>query len=108
MERLLIAAATLLALDPAAAAHPLGNFSANHLAEGKVSSERHDVPHILDQAEIPTFQERAMSDTAVLARKEAEIAKRLSVAVDGRNIALMPAGAPTLAHPAGQGGLRTT
>src|SRR3954451_21925822 len=108
MKRLLIAAAALLVFAPAASAHPLGNFSVNHLAEVKVSSDRVDVRYILDQAEIPTFQERGMSDTAVLARKKAEIAKRLSVAVDGRNIALMPAGAPTLAHPAGQGGLRTT
>src|SRR3954447_19874718 len=108
MKGLLIAAAALLVFAPAASAHPLGNFSVNHLAEVKVSSDRVDVRYILDQAEIPTFQERAMSDTAVLARKKAEIAKRLSVAVDGRNIALMPAGAPTLAHPAGQGGLPTT
>src|SRR3954467_3295447 len=108
MKSLLIAAPPLLAFAPAASAHPLGNFSVNHLAEVKVSSDRVDVRYILDQAEIPTFQERAMSDTAVLARKKAEIAKRLSLAVDGRNIALMPAGAPTLAHPAGQGGLPTT
>src|SRR3954452_21568051 len=108
MKRLLIAVAALLVFAPAASAHPLVNFSVNHLAEVKVSSDRVDVRYILDQAEIPTFQERGMSDTAVLARKKAEIAKRLSLAVDGRNIALMPAGAPTLAHPAGQGGLRTT
>src|SRR3954471_20765985 len=108
MKRLFIAVAALLVLAPAASAHPLGNFSVNHLAQVRVSTDRVDVRYILDQAEIPTFQERGMSDAAVLARKKAEVAKRLSLTVDGRDVALMPAGAPTFAHPPGQGGLKTT
>src|SRR3954469_16220272 len=108
MKRLLIAAAALLVFAPAASAHPLGNFSVNHLAEVKVSRDRVDVRYILDQAEIPTFQERGMSDAAVLARKRAEVAKRLTLAVDGKPVVLTEAGEATLAHPAGQGGLRTT
>ena len=49
-----------------------------------------------------------MSDAAVLARKRAEVAERLVLRVDGRVVALRPAGAPVLTHPPGQGGLRTT
>src|SRR5262249_60537620 len=66
------------------------------------------VRYILDQAEIPPFQERGLSADAVLARKQAEVAKRLSLTVDGQAVALLPAGAATLSHPPGQGGLKTT
>jgi nickel/cobalt exporter len=108
MKRLLIAVAALLAFAPAASAHPLGNFSVNHLAQVRVSTDRVDVRYILDQAEIPTFQERGMSDAAVLARKRAEVAKRLTLTVDGRELPLVEAGRATFAHPGGQGGLPTT
>ncbi len=91
-----------------AGAHPLGNFSVNHLTEVSVSADRVDVRYVLDQAEIPTFQERDLGDAAVLARKRAEVSKRLVVTVDGRRVALRPAGRAVLTHPAGQGGLRTT
>jgi ABC-type nickel/cobalt efflux system permease component RcnA len=108
MKRLLLALAALLVFAPAASAHPLGNFSVNHLAQVRVSNDRVDVRYILDQAEIPTFQERGLSSEAVLARKRAEVAKRLSLTVDGRAVTLLPAGPPVLAHPPGQGGLKTT
>ena len=108
MKRLLIAVAALLVFAPAASAHPLGNFSVNHLAQVRVSTDRVDVRYVLDQAEIPTFQERGMSDAAVLARKRAEVAKRLTLTVDGRAVPLVEDGRATLAHPAGQGGLPTT
>jgi ABC-type nickel/cobalt efflux system permease component RcnA len=36
------------------------------------------------------------------------VSKRLVVTVDGRRVALRPAGRAVLTHPAGQGGLRTT
>jgi nickel/cobalt exporter len=112
MRRLLLfvaGAIVALALLPAAAsAHPLGNFSVNHLTVVSISADRVDVRYVLDQAEIPTFRERGMSDADVLARKRAEVAKRLTLTVDGRAVALRPAGAPVLTHPAGQGGLRTT
>ena len=109
MKRLatLLAAAFFL-LVPAAGAHPLGNFSVNHLAQVRVSSDRVDVRYILDQAEIPTFQERGLSNAAVLARKRAEVAEQLTLTVDGKPVALTEAGEATLAHPPGQGGLRTT
>ena len=103
-----VAAAWLALAAGPAAAHPLGNFSVNHLSVVRVSDDRVDVRYLLDQAEIPTFRERGMSDAAVLARKRAEVAERLVLRVDGRVVALRPAGAPVLTHPPGQGGLRTT
>jgi nickel/cobalt transporter (NicO) family protein len=92
----------------AAEAHPLGNFSVNHLSVVRISDDRVDVRYVLDQAEIPTFRERGLSDAEVLERKRAEVARRLVLTVDGRTVALRPAGTPVLTHPAGQGGLNTT
>ena len=91
-----------------AAAHPLGNFSVNHVAQVRVSADRVDVRYLLDQAEIPTFRERGLTDAEVLRRKRDEVARRLVLEVDGRVVALRPAGTPALTHPMGQGGLRTT
>jgi nickel/cobalt transporter (NicO) family protein len=109
MIRILVAAVVALALLPAAAsAHPLGNFSVNHLSEVSVSSDRVDVRYILDEAEIPTFQQRTLADAEVLERKRVEVDRRLELTVDGRRVELRPAGAGTISHPEGQGGLRTT
>jgi nickel/cobalt transporter (NicO) family protein len=110
MRRLVVLAAAVLALvvPAAASAHPLGNFSVNHLAEVSVATDRVDVTYVLDQAEIPTFQERGLSDAEVLARKRAEVERRLVLTVGDRRVALRPAGAPVLTHPEGAGGLRTT
>jgi ABC-type nickel/cobalt efflux system permease component RcnA len=108
MIRILVAAVVALALLPAAAsAHPLGNFSVSHLSQVSVSSDRVDVRYILDEAEIPTFQQRSLSDAELLRRKQAEVERRLVLTVDGRRVALEP-GAATIAHPEGQGGLKTT
>ena len=109
MIRILVAAVVALALLPSAAsAHPLGNFSVNHISQVSVSSDRVDVRYILDEAEIPTFQERDTADATLLERKQAEVRRRLALTVDGRRVALEPAGTPTIAHPEGQGGLKTT
>ena len=96
-------------LAPAAAsAHPLGNFSVNHLTQVRVSADRVDVRYILDEAEIPTFQQRGVPDGTLLARKRTEVERRLVLTVDGRRVALQPRPGATIAHPMGQGGLRTT
>jgi nickel/cobalt exporter len=100
--------AAMLVSAAAASAHPLGNFSVNHLTVVSISTDRVGVRYVLDQAEIPTFRERGISDADVLERKRAEVAKGLTLTVDGRAVALRPAGAPMLTHPAGQGGLVTT
>jgi nickel/cobalt exporter len=110
--RLLLAAAAALALlallAPGAMAHPLGNFSINHLATVSISADRVDVRYVLDQAEIPTVQERSLSRAEVLERKLAEVEGGLSLTVDGRPAELRRAGAPRLTFPAGAGGLETT
>jgi len=105
---LLLALLVLAALPGVASAHPLGNFSVNHLTEVSVSTNRVDVRYVLDQAEIPTFQERGLSDAEVIARKRAEVQRRLGLTVDGRPVTLRPGGEATISHPPGAGGLRTT
>src|SRR4051794_29135930 len=95
MRRLLLAVVLALVAFPAAAsAHPLGNFSINHLAVVSVSTDRVDVRYVLDQAEIPTFQERGLDRAAVLARKRAEVERGLTLTVDGtpRALELAPGG----------------
>ena len=115
MRRLLLALLVLLgpaaAVAPAASAHPLGNFSVNHLTEVRISADRVEALYILDQAEIPTFQERGLSSAEVLDRKRAEIARGLKLEVNGRAVALRvgpETGKPFVSFPPGQGGLRTT
>jgi nickel/cobalt exporter len=112
VRRALTAAVLTLALlavaSPAALAHPLGNFSVNHLTKVKVSADRVDVLYILDQAEIPTFQERDEPRSQVLAAKRAEITRGLQLKVNGREAALVPVAAAELRHLKGQGGLLTT
>jgi nickel/cobalt transporter (NicO) family protein len=101
-------ASSLLALGDAAYAHPLGNFSVNHVSTVSVSDDRVDVRYVLDQAEIPTVQEEGLSRAEVLDRKRDEVERRLVLLVDGRRVALEPAGDPRLSFPPGAGGLRTT
>ena len=67
-----------------AGAHPLGNFSINHVAEVSVSADRVDVRYLLDQAEIPTFQERGVAQAERVRRKQAEVLRHLRVEADGR------------------------
>jgi nickel/cobalt transporter (NicO) family protein len=101
-----IAVAALAA--PAASAHPLGNFSVNHLDVVQVSSDRVDVHYVLDQAEIPTVEERGLQRSEVLSRKRDEVARRLELTVDGRSVPLHVLGPGGLSFPAGQGGLKLT
>jgi ABC-type nickel/cobalt efflux system permease component RcnA len=105
----LIAAVGLaLAAPPGASAHPLGNFSVNHLSTLSVSDDHISVRYVLDQAEIPTVQEDNLSRSEVLRRKQQEVERRLVLTVDGRRVTLAPAGAAELSFPAGAGGLKTT
>jgi nickel/cobalt exporter len=112
LRRALIAAlavvAALVCFAPGASAHPLGNFTINHLSTVSVSSDRVQVGYTLDQAEIPTFQERGLAPTEVLARKRAEAQRGLALTVDGRPVPLVLAPGGRLSFPAGQGGLHTT
>ena len=102
------ALAATLTLAPSASAHPLGNFSVNHQSTVSVSDDEVRVRYVLDQAEIPTVQEDGLSRAQVLQRKRAEVQRGLVLFVDGRRVALEPAGTPRLSFPTGAGGLRTT
>ncbi|WP_157592732.1 nickel/cobalt transporter [Solirubrobacter soli] len=104
----ILALAVCLGAPAVASAHPLGNFSINHLSRVSVSSDRVDVRYILDEAEIPTFQQRDVPDAMLLVRKQAEVERKLVLTVDGKRLALRPAGRATIAHPPGAGGLDTT
>ena len=108
LAALFAAVALALAAAPGASAHPLGNFSINHLSTVSVSADHVDVRYILDQAEIPTVQERSLGPAGVLAKKRAEVDRRLVLLVDGRRVALVSAGEPRLSFPDGAGGLKTT
>jgi ABC-type nickel/cobalt efflux system permease component RcnA len=103
-----LALVAVFALPSAAHAHPLGNFSINHLVRVQVSADRVHLHYILDQAEIPTFQERGLADAVVLARKQAEVARGLGLMVDGRLSPLRLDGPGRLSHPPGQAGLPLT
>lgn len=112
MKRALLSFAALCLLLGAtattAAAHPLGNFSINHLTQVQISRDRVDLRYILDQAEIPTFQERGVPPSEVLARKREEVGRRLTATLDGRPLALRLTPGGAITHPPGQGGLPLT
>ena len=120
LAALVVAVAASVLLPGAASAHPLGNFSINHLSQVRISQGSVEVHYILDQAEIPTFQESQSFDRngdgaitgaergPLLERKLAEIAPGLRVTVDGRVVDLGAPRQPTLAFPPGQGGLSLT
>ena len=105
---ILLAIGLLLVSATAADAHPLGNFSVNHLSTVSISADRVEVRYVLDQAEIPTVQERGLGRAEVLRRKLAEVDRGLVLTVDGRRVALHTAGSPRLTFPSGAGGLNTT
>jgi ABC-type nickel/cobalt efflux system permease component RcnA len=105
---ILTAVVVLAAVAPTAAAHPLGNFSINHLTQVRISADRVEALYILDQAEIPTFQERNVQPAQVLERKRAQIVKGLRLDVNGRPVPLRVEPGAKISFPAGQGGLKLT
>ncbi len=102
------------ALSAPVAAHPLGNFTINHLA--KVSADAHvlHVRYVLDIAEIPSFQ--IMRDAAPSGNWNATVMQSwadlevrvvqsgLNVTIDGRRAALSSSGSKARMRP-GAGGL---
>ena len=99
-----------------ASAHPLGNFTINHLVEVDARTRALHVRYVLDMAEIPTFQtmrartSNGSMDAAQLrdwAHDEVgAIASALDVEADGRRLALSP-GEPSARTRPGAGGLPT-
>ncbi len=78
-----------------AAAHPLGNFTINHLARIRTSAAELRIRYVLDIAEIPTFQITHAGGAWNAARMRewangegALVADGLSVKVDGVSLAL--------------------
>jgi nickel/cobalt exporter len=104
----LLLALAAFAFPAAASAHPLGNFSVNHLTQVSFAPGQVRLHWILDQAEIPTFQERGLADATVLDRKLAEARRGLRVTADGRAAPLASRPGATITHPPGQGGLPLT
>jgi ABC-type nickel/cobalt efflux system permease component RcnA len=120
MRRLLRALGSVvglvLACAGAAAAHPLGNFTVNHLSRITLTRDTVTVRYVLDLAEIPAFTldrsldvhgtpPRAMREA--WARKHAaDIVPLLELTVDERRVALVPTVATIEARP-GAGGLPT-
>jgi nickel/cobalt transporter (NicO) family protein len=115
-----LAAAVFAAPQPAHA-HPLGNFTINQLAQVRIDDHDARIHYILDQAEIPTFQQlqrydadgsgaidTAQEDTEVLQSLLGEIYSGLALTANGRTLPLGTAEDPQLSFPPGQGGLSLT
>jgi nickel/cobalt exporter len=98
-------------------AHPLGNFTINHLVKVRQSGNRLDIRFVLDMAEIPTFSVmRARSANASLdaselrawADDETRVVKDgLDVESGGRRLTVEPIGEPAVRTRPGAGGLPT-
>jgi hypothetical protein len=99
-----------------ALAHPLGNFTINHYSRIELAVDRVTLRYVLDMAEIPAFQERALihrdQDDQVsnqeksdyLASKAQELRERLELRVNGNPVDLKVV-SQELDFPPGQGGL---
>jgi len=103
----------LLSAVPASA-HPLGNFTINHLAKVRTSARAIAIKYVLDIAEIPSFQimhERGIDgsrrDPALARWAQDEIGvvtTGLHVTADGHLLELRPGAARAITRP-GAGGL---
>ena len=106
----------VIATSAAAMAHPLGNFTSNHLTRITVESRRVDLRFVQDLAEIPTFAilrsldgdgRPPASRLDAWARNDATaVAPQLHLAVDGVEAPLITDGSSIRLRP-GAGGLST-
>jgi nickel/cobalt exporter len=115
---LLLAMALLVLLPAIALAHPLGNFTVNHYAGIRLEPNRIVLDVVIDEAEIPTFQDRLTIDTdgdGVISASEAEAERLaacprlepdLSLTANGQRLSLVEFGAG-LSFPPGTAGLST-
>lgn len=97
-------------------AHPLGNFTINHLAKVRLANHRVLIHYILDIAEIPTFQIMRENDAAGntmsrrlddwAQRERATVLQGLRVESGGVALVLQPQVAHVATRP-GAGGLPT-
>jgi nickel/cobalt exporter len=90
-----------------AVAHPLGNFTINHLAKVRVESHSVSIRYIVDMAEIPTFQVMAVQPITRWGRDEVRVIENgLTVVADGKPLTLVAAD-PRVSTRKGAGGLPT-
>ena len=94
-----------------ALAHPLGNFTTNQLAQVRIDERHARVHYVLDQAEIPTFQQIQRFDAnengaiegaergPLLDSELAEISSGLELAADGRPLGWARRRTPGSAFP---------
>jgi nickel/cobalt exporter len=111
-----IAIVACFVMPVAANAHPLGNFTSNHLTRIAVAPASIDLHYVLDDAEIPTFSllrsldaHGKPSQTALNAWAAAhanDIAPQLVLTIDGKPAALSLRGAHVQLRP-GAAGLST-
>jgi ABC-type nickel/cobalt efflux system permease component RcnA len=100
-----------------ASAHPLGNFTINHIVKVRQAGDSLQIRYVLDMAEIPTFavmRSRSASgklDAAGLRSwADSEIAgvtAGLVVQADGASLRLISTGLPRVSTRSGAGGLPT-
>src|SRR5881628_428 len=118
LAALIVAALALVAMPRQASAHPMGNFTINQYSALTVGADRVEVLYVVDMAEIPAFQELGTirpdhgtdltpaERDGYVSRKSAELAKGLSLSVDGR-AAQLSVSKSALTFPPGAGGLPT-
>ena len=95
-------------------AHPLGNFTINHLSELRIRNGTVRLRYVLDMAEIPTFTVARAADpsgkisppelAAWSAAHAVETARELNLTVDGRSVPLQLESETSRLRP-GAGGL---
>ncbi|MGH3115994.1 MAG: nickel/cobalt transporter [Gaiellales bacterium] len=84
-------ALAMLVSAPAASAHPLGNFTVNRYARVEVSAGVLRIYYVLDEAEIPAFQEREAIEadpSGFASARAGEIVAGLTLTVDGERAPL--------------------
>ena len=114
----LLAGGLILVLPGIALAHPLGNFTVNHFAGIRIEPARVVIDLVIDEAEIPTFQDRLTIDTngdGVVSDDEANVERlaacprltpNVDLTVDGQRLPLVVFAAG-LSFPPGTAGLST-
>ncbi len=116
VRSVLVGIAMLLALCTTADAHPLGNFTSNHLTRLTYASGALLIHYVLDDAEIPTFSLLRSLDAAGRPSPPAldrwgrlhavEVENELSLSVDGTPAALQLVNSTVALRP-GAAGLST-
>jgi nickel/cobalt exporter len=114
--RVILVATALLLAPSLGRAHPMGNFSVSHYSSLRIGTDTIEVRHILDLAEIPTFQEIQETGivpevghptvSAYLSRKTDTLKNRLRLEVDGNRLELRAVSSEVV-FPPGAGGLPT-